>query len=66
MSKVYGIRLGDHTEAMVEEIMVKEKLTKAQVIRFAIRYMYKHYIRLQKESELKEISGDKKLIDMIM
>lgn len=65
MSKVFGIRLGDHAEAMVEEIMVKERLTKAQVIRFAIRYMYNHYSRIQRESQLMETSGDIKTIDLV-
>ena len=66
MSKVFGISLGDHAEAMVEEIMVKEKLTKVQVIRFAIRLMYNHYSRLQRESQIMGISGDVKTIDLIM
>ena len=66
MSKVFGVRLGDHTESMVEEIMVKEKLTKVQVIRFAIRLMYNHYSRLQRESQNMAISGDVKTIDLIM
>ena len=66
MSKVFGIRLGEHTEAMVEEIMFKEKLTKAQVIRFAIRFLYNHYSRIQRESQFMENTGDIKTIDLIM